>query len=275
MHTPLKAEKSLKRHSADTMDMDEDVATKRPRMSEPRKEIVDIEDDDERSINKGKATIVEEESQEQFQSVSSTNRTITNLVIVKSSQDPTMVLQRFTLSEIETSQVSSQEELVKDFTNERNESSNDNYKLMQQIRKVVLGKSCLLAVREAEGNVFGIATNDKEGVSQVKIQMDQVGLPNKINFHKQASEILYFDLLQSYLSKTKLEEKVVKIEEKIKREKATSKGWKTQVKKLEVDLVNLGSVPAEKKSNKKLIEAKDKLIESLQKKLKGVPSNHP
>ena len=60
------------------MDMDEDVATKRPRMSEPSKEIVDIEDDDERTINKGKATIVEEESQEQSQSVSNIERTITN-----------------------------------------------------------------------------------------------------------------------------------------------------------------------------------------------------
>ena len=40
-------------------------------------------------------------------------------------------------------------------------------------------------------------------------------------------------------------------------------------------MVNLSSIPAEKKSNKKLIEEKDKLIESLQKKLKGVPSDHP
>ena len=46
------------------------------------------------------------------------------------------------------------------------------------------------------------------------------------------------------------------------------------MKKLEVDLVNLGSVSTEKKSNKKLIEEKDKLIESLQKKLKGVASDH-
>ena len=60
-----------------------------------------------------------------------------------------------------------------------------------------------------------------------------------------------------------LEEKVIKLEEHVKREKVASKGWKTQVKKLEVDLVNLGTVPTEKKSNKKLIE-------SLQKKLKGV-----
>lgn len=257
------------------MDMDEDVATKRPRMSEPSKEIVDIEDDEERSINKGKATIVEEESQEQSQSVSNTDRTITNPIIVKSSQDLAMVLQRLTLSETKTSHVSSQEKLVKDFSNERNKSANDNYKLMQQIGKVVPGKISLLAIREVEGNVFRIATNDKEGVSQVKIQMDQVGLPDKINFHKQASKILYSDLLKSYLSKTKLEEKIVKLEEQIKREKAASKGWKTQVKKLEADLVNLGSVLAKRKLNKKFIEEKDKLIESLQMKLKGVPFDHP
>ena len=59
MPTPLKEEKALKRHYADTMDMDEDVATKRPMISEQSKDIVNIDDDDERSINKGKATIVE------------------------------------------------------------------------------------------------------------------------------------------------------------------------------------------------------------------------
>ena len=100
--------------------MDVDPITKKPRISEQSKEIVDIDDDDERSINKGKATIVEEEPQDQSQSVSNTERTITNLAIVESSQGPTMVLQKFTLGEVETSQVCSQEELVKDFTNERN-----------------------------------------------------------------------------------------------------------------------------------------------------------
>ena len=132
-----------------------------------------------------------------------------------------------------------------------------------------------MAVREVQGNVFRIATSDVTGVSQVKLQMDQVGIPDKIIFYKQPSKVLYSDLLSSYLSKIKLEEKVIKLEEQIKRERVASKGWKTQAKKLEVDLVNLSSVPAEKKTNKKLIEEKDKLIESLQKKLKGIPSNHP
>lgn len=163
--TPLKAKKSLKRHSIDTMEVDENVSTKRARLSEPSKEVVDIEDDDERSINRGKTTIVEEESQDQSQSVSNTERTVTNPAIVDKSQASAMILQRFTLNEVETSQVSSQEELIKDFTDERNKSANDNYKLMQQIRKAVPDKCSLLAVKEAEGNIFRISTSDKEGIS--------------------------------------------------------------------------------------------------------------
>ena len=58
-------------------------------------------------------------------------KTIINPTTVESSQALAMILQRFTLKEVETPQVSSQEELIKDFTDERNESANDNYKLMQ------------------------------------------------------------------------------------------------------------------------------------------------
>ena len=86
----------------------------------------------------------------------------------------TMILQKYISNEEETLQIPSQEDLVKDFTEERNKSANDNYRMMQQIRKYVSNKSSLLAVREVQGNVFRIATSDVTGVSQVKLQMDQV-----------------------------------------------------------------------------------------------------
>ena len=101
--TPLKGEKSLKRHSTETEDMDVDLVTKKPRMSIQNQEVVGIDDDDERSINKGKATIVEEEPHDQSQSMSNTERTITNPAIVESTQDPAMVFQKFSLDEVETS----------------------------------------------------------------------------------------------------------------------------------------------------------------------------
>ena len=65
------------------------------------------------------------------------------------------------------------------------------------------------------------------------------------------------------MSKIKLEEKVSKLEEQIRREKAASKGWKTQAKKLENDLIGAGLSTSDKKANKKLLDEKDKLIESL------------
>ena len=65
---------------------------------------------------------------------------------------------------------------MKAFTEKRNKYVDENYKLMHQIRKSVSNKSTLLAIREPEGNVFRIATTNVIGVSQVKLQMDQVGI---------------------------------------------------------------------------------------------------
>ena len=98
--------------------------------------------------------------------------------------------------------------------------------------------------------------------------MDKISIPDKINFHKQTPEVLYSDLLISYLNKTKLENKVAKLEEQVKREKDSSKGWKVQVKKLENDMISQGSKDKETRASKNLLDDKDRQIESLQNKLK-------
>ena len=68
---------------------------------------------------------------------------------------------------------------------------------------------------------------------------------------------------------------MIKLEEHIQKEKDASKGWKVQVKKLEVDLVAQGSNANENKATKKLLDEKDKQIENLQKKLKFSTIDHP
>ena len=105
--------------------------------------------------------------------------------------------------------------------------------------------------------------------------MDKFSILDKINFHKQASEVLYSDLLKAYLNKIKLENKMVKLEEQMKRERAAPKGWKVQVKKLEADLVAQESKAGDKKATKKMVEDKGKQIEALQKKMKLSIIDHP
>ena len=139
---------------------------------------------------------------------------------------------------------------------------------MQEVRKSSYVSSSLLIVRERDNNTLWMVVNDQVEGSQVRIQMDKIAIPNKINFHKQVSKVLYSDLLKSYLNKTKLENKVAKLEEQVKRENEASKGWKVQVKKLENVMVVQGSKDRESRNTKKLLDDKDKQIESLQKKLK-------
>ena len=105
--------------------------------------------------------------------------------------------------------------------------------------------------------------------------MDKIAIVDKIILHKQESKVLYPDLLKSYLNKTKLENKVAKLEEQVKREKVASKGWKFQVKKLENDLIAQGPKDKESKTTKKILDDKDKQIESLKKKLKMPVTDPP
>ena len=57
--TPYQVEKSLKRPSADIMEVDPGTSTKKPRLAKIG-EIMEIEDDEVRSTNKDNITIVEE-----------------------------------------------------------------------------------------------------------------------------------------------------------------------------------------------------------------------
>ena len=113
--------------------------------------------------------------------------------------------------------------MVKNFSDEMNLSLNENFKLMQEARRNSSIEVSLLTVREKDTSTLSVSMSDESEVSQVRIQMDKITIPDKINFHKQASEILYSDLLKAYLNKIKLENKMVNLEEQMKREKAAAK----------------------------------------------------
>ena len=55
--------------------------------------------------------------------------------------------------------------------------------MQEAMRSIPIGAS-LLIVKEKDRITLRIAINDKSEVSQVKIQMDKIGILDKINFHK-------------------------------------------------------------------------------------------
>lgn len=87
----------------------------------------------------------------------------------------------------ESSLYESNKDLVNKFSEERNLSTEENFELMQEVRKNTYAGSSLLTVRERDKNKLTIAVDDQVEGSQVRLQMDKIVVPNKINFHKQVS----------------------------------------------------------------------------------------
>ena len=61
----------------------------------------------------------------------------------------------------------------------------------------------------------------------------------------------------------------------MKKEKAMSRAWQTQVKTYENELIVAGVKPKEKQLVKKLLDEKEKVIKYLKKKLKIPVTDHP
>ena len=146
---------------------------------------------------------------------------------------------------------------------------------MQEVRKASPNKLSLLTIKEPTKNDLNIALEEEEKVAEMKLRMDKISVLDKIHFRMQTIEVLYHDLLQLILSNKKIDAKVTKLEEQLKKEKAMGKAWKTKIKKLEADLMETGVNSDSQKSVKKLLEEKDKMMTSLKKQLKIPATDHP
>lgn len=81
----------------------------------------------------------------------------------------------------------------------------------------------LLIVKYLARNVLNFALIEDKKVTQVKIHMDKVNIPDNILFHKQTNEMLYYDLLHMSLNKKKIENIVERLKKQLKKEKAMSR----------------------------------------------------
>jgi hypothetical protein len=138
--------------------------------------------------------------------------------------------------------------------------------LVPEVENISQHKSSLFTVRDIEKRTFNIAVADEDKVSEIKIRYDNISAPDKVKFHRNTSDMLYSDYLSLSLKNSKLSSYAMKLEGKLRQEKASSRAWQTQVKRLESE------GPQGVKSS---LDEKDKLIQILKKKLKMSATEHP
>ena len=108
----------------------------------------------------------------------------------------------------------------------------------------------------------------------MEVKLDKISVPDKIQLHKQTGDIIYSDLLHAIMKITKLQSLVDKMEVQLKHERVENKANLIQIKKLQGDVVSLGTKPGNMQATKKLLEEKDNTIQVLKKKLKVPNAEH-
>jgi hypothetical protein len=104
--------------------------------------------------------------------------------------------------------------------------------LLLEVEKMSQYKASLLSVRDLERKTFNIVVDDDDKVSKIKMHYENIGAPDKVKFHMNVSDMLYFDYLSLGLRVARLTMHALKLDGQLKQEKASSKAWMTQVKRL-------------------------------------------
>jgi len=74
-----------------------------------------------------------------------------------------------------------------------------------------------------ETKTFNIAVADDDKVAQIKMHYENIGSPNKVNFHRNVSDMLYSDYLILGPRVARLTTHALKLDGQLKQEKESSK----------------------------------------------------
>jgi hypothetical protein len=138
--------------------------------------------------------------------------------------------------------------------------------LVPEVENISQHKSSMFTIRDIEKTTFNIIVANEDKLSEIKVRYDNISAPEKVKFHRNTSDMLYYDYLSLSLKNPKLSSYAMKLEGKLRKEKASSRGWKTRVKRLE------SQGPQQVKSS---LDEKEKLIQNLKKKLKMSATENP
>ena len=108
----------------------------------------------------------------------------------------------------------------------------------------------------------------------MEVKLNKISVPNKTQLHKQTRDVIYSDLLHAIVKITKLQSLVDKMELQLKHEKVKNKANLIQIKKLQGDVISLGTELSNMQVTEKLIKEKDNTIgKCLKRSLKSLMLN--
>ena len=154
------------------------------------------------------------------------------------------------------------------------QSLEETKNLLPRVRKLINKKTSLISTRDAERNTLKFVVVSDKKVSEMEVKLDKFSVLDKIQLHKQTGDVIYSDLLHAIVKVDRLHSLVDKMEVQLKHAKVENKANLIQIKKLQGDIISLGTEPNNVQATKKLLEEKDNTIQVLKNKLKVHNTQH-
>jgi len=141
---------------------------------------------------------------------------------------PLVQMRAYVLGKTEDIPFKSLKELKVDYMETRKHAFEHIFQYMLQAKGIAGSKVQLLFVRDPEANMLKLVMTSGKKAYEFKISLGQVSLPDKINLHKQSSDILYADLMKLAINYSKALDKIDKMELSIKQEQTTSRSHQSR-----------------------------------------------
>ena len=98
-------------------------------------------------------------------------------------------------------------------------TSEDTLKLYSEVRNISNQSVSFVSVRDYVQNTLNLALATKNSVVEVKMNLDDIPIPDSIHLHKKTWDILFTHLLKVTLELSKLQTLKGKIENQLRKEK--------------------------------------------------------
>ena len=104
-----------------------------------------------------------------------------------------------------TSQFKTRVELFDKYKDDKEVSTNESLKLYDDVRKISSKDVALVTVRDHTQNTSNLAIATKNKVAKMRMNLENILVPDMIHLHKQTREIIYSDLLKATLKVSRLQ----------------------------------------------------------------------
>ena len=142
-----------------------------------------------------------------------------------------------------SSHYKSRTNLMSNYADKKMQSMEETRNILPRVRKLINKKTSLISTRDAEWNTLKIVVVSDKKVSEMEVKLDKINVHDKIQLHKQTGDVIYSDLLHAVMKITKLQSLVDKMEVHLKHEKVEKKANLIKIKKLQGEVLSLGTEP--------------------------------